>query len=72
VPIKTTAAVLRAFGEPMTLEQMELRDPGPDEVLVRMVAVGVCHSDVGQADGEWSVPLTVVLGHERSAAANNR
>ena len=46
---------------------MGLRDPGPGEVLVRIVCAGVCHSDVGQADGEWSHRLPVVLGHEGSA-----
>ncbi len=62
--IETTAAVLHAFGEPQRIESVELRDPGPGEVLVRVVAAGVCHSDVGQADGEWGFPLPAVLGHE--------
>lgn len=64
MPIEAEAAVLRAFGEPLVLERVELRDPGPGEVRVRLLAAGVCHSDVGQADGEWSHPLPVVLGHE--------
>jgi Zn-dependent alcohol dehydrogenase len=64
VPIETAAAVLRSFGEPQTVEQVELRDPGPGEVLVRVLAAGVCHSDVGQADGDWTFPLPAVLGHE--------
>ena len=64
MPVETTAAVLHAFGEPQRLEQVELRDPGPNEVLVRILAAGVCHSDVGQADGEWGFPLPAVLGHE--------
>lgn len=67
MPIETTAAVLRAFGRPLSLEPVTLRDPGPGEVLVRMVAAGVCHSDVGQADGEWGFPLPAVLGHEGAA-----
>jgi len=64
VPVETVAAVLRAFGEPQRIEPVELRDPGPGEVLVRLHAAGVCHSDVGQADGDWSYPLPAVLGHE--------
>lgn len=60
----TRAAVLRAFGGPQAVEEIELRAPGPDEALVRITAAGVCHSDVGQADGEWQHPLPVVLGHE--------
>jgi Zn-dependent alcohol dehydrogenase len=62
--VRTKAAVLRAFRGPHRVEEVELRDPGPGEVLVRVVAAGVCHSDVGQADGEWGFPLPVVLGHE--------
>ena len=64
MPIETAAAVLRTFGEPQTVERVELRDPGPGEVGVRVCAAGVCHSDVGQADGEWAFPLPAVLGHE--------
>ncbi len=64
MPTETTAAVLHAFGRPQRLERLELRDPAPGEVRVRMVAAGVCHSDVGQADGDWPYPLPAVLGHE--------
>jgi len=60
----TRAAVLRAFGAPQTIEQVRLRPPGPGEALVRITAAGVCHSDVGQADGEWPLALPAVLGHE--------
>ena len=54
------------FGEPHRIEEVHLRDPGAGEVLVRVVAAGICHSDVGQADGEWGFPLPAVLGHEGS------
>ncbi len=64
VPVETVAAVLRGFGQPQTVESVMLRDPGPGEVLVRLHAAGVCHSDVGQADGDWPFPLPAVLGHE--------
>jgi S-(hydroxymethyl)glutathione dehydrogenase/alcohol dehydrogenase len=67
MPYATRAAVLHAFGEAHRIEEVELRDPGPGEVLVRVVAAGVCHSDVGQADGEWEYPLPAVLGHEGAA-----
>ena len=60
----TRAAVLRAFGAPQVIEQVQLRSPGRGEALVRLTAAGVCHSDVGQADGEWDYPLPAVLGHE--------
>lgn len=60
----TRAAVLHRFGEPHRVEEVTLRAPGPGEVRVRIVAAGICHSDVGQADGEWDFPLPAVLGHE--------
>ena len=64
MPIETTAAVLKEFGRPQVVERITVRDPGPGEVLVRLHAAGVCHSDVGQADGDWPFPLPAVLGHE--------
>jgi S-(hydroxymethyl)glutathione dehydrogenase/alcohol dehydrogenase len=64
VTVTTSAAVLHRFREPQTVEAVELREPGPGEVLVRMHAAGVCHSDVGQADGDWACALPAVLGHE--------
>ncbi len=60
----TTAAVLRGFGAPHRIEEVALRAPGPFEARVRITRAGVCHSDVGQADGEWSATLPLVLGHE--------
>jgi Zn-dependent alcohol dehydrogenase len=60
----TRAAVLREFKAPQHVEAVHLRSPGPGEALVRITAAGVCHSDVGQADGEWDFPLPAVLGHE--------
>ena len=64
--VETTAAVLRSFAAPQTIESIDVRDPGHGEVRVGIVAAGVCHSDVGQADGEWPHTLPVVLGHEGS------
>ncbi|MDX6618128.1 MAG: S-(hydroxymethyl)glutathione dehydrogenase / alcohol dehydrogenase [Gaiellales bacterium] len=58
------AAVLRAAHTPLATERLELADPGPGEVRVRYGASGVCHSDLHCIDGEWSVPLPLVLGHE--------
>lgn len=61
----TQAAVLRSFGQPQRLEEVELRDLLEGEVRVRMLAAGVCGSDVGQADGPaWTEDLPLVLGHE--------
>ncbi|MDQ3493604.1 MAG: alcohol dehydrogenase catalytic domain-containing protein, partial [Chloroflexota bacterium] len=49
---------------PLSIETLRLDPPGAGEVLVRMVASGVCHSDLHVVDGDWSRPADVVLGHE--------
>jgi len=46
------------------VEGLELRDPGPGEVIVRIANSGVCHSDVSVIDGTIPFPTPVVLGHE--------
>ncbi|MFN4099103.1 MAG: Zn-dependent alcohol dehydrogenase [Pararhodobacter sp.] len=58
------AAVCRAFGEKLTIEEIVLRPPGPGEVQVALEAVAICHSDIGFLDGIWPVPLPAVYGHE--------
>ncbi|MFD1541212.1 NAD(P)-dependent alcohol dehydrogenase [Nonomuraea guangzhouensis] len=60
----TAAAVVESAGAGFHLTQIELADPRPDEVLVRMVAAGVCHTDLGVAAGALPFPLPGVLGHE--------
>ncbi|MDN3495718.1 Zn-dependent alcohol dehydrogenase [Planococcus sp. APC 4015] len=58
------AAVLRAFGSPLEIEEIELSDPGPGELLVEIEAAGVCHSDLHYLRGDLRCPLPVVPGHE--------
>lgn len=58
------AAVIEAAGQPVSIETLGLGDPGPGEVLVRMTASGVCHSDLHVRDGDWERPGPIVLGHE--------
>jgi S-(hydroxymethyl)glutathione dehydrogenase / alcohol dehydrogenase len=58
------AAVLETVGEPVTIRELELDEPRAGEVRVRMVAAGVCHSDLHVRDGEWDRPTPIVLGHE--------
>jgi S-(hydroxymethyl)glutathione dehydrogenase / alcohol dehydrogenase len=58
------AAVLPRPGEPIAIEELELDEPGPGEVRVRMLASGVCHSDLHVRDGEWQRPGPIVMGHE--------
>ena len=59
------AAVLEEFGKPLNVQNVDLADPGPGEVLVRLVACGVCHTDLYTASGaDPSGYAPTVLGHE--------
>ncbi|HEX6116154.1 MAG TPA: alcohol dehydrogenase catalytic domain-containing protein, partial [Solirubrobacterales bacterium] len=63
--MKMRAAVLEEFGEPLVVQELELADPQPGEVLVRLVACGVCHTDLYTASGaDPSGYAPTVLGHE--------
>lgn len=62
----TRAAVLEAIDEPLVVGDVELEDPGPGEVRIRIEASGVCHSDWNAATGASATPLPAVLGHEGS------
>jgi S-(hydroxymethyl)glutathione dehydrogenase/alcohol dehydrogenase len=57
-------AVIEAAGRPTSVETLRLDDPRSGEVLVRMTASGVCHSDLHVRDGDWERPGPIVLGHE--------
>jgi aryl-alcohol dehydrogenase len=61
---KTIAAVIQAKDAPFSLEEVELDEPRPNEVLVRMVATGLCHTDLSVRSGAISFPLPGVVGHE--------
>ena len=60
------AAVLREREHAFQIESLELDDPRVDEVLVRIVATGICHSDLAVRTGDLPLPLPIVLGHEGS------
>ncbi|BAE46200.1 NDMA-dependent alcohol dehydrogenase [Rhodococcus sp. D-46] len=62
--MKTRAAVLWGLGEKWEVEEVELDPPGPNEVLVRLTASGLCHSDEHLVTGDLPFPLPVVGGHE--------
>ncbi|MFG2744373.1 NAD(P)-dependent alcohol dehydrogenase [Streptomyces chartreusis] len=62
--IPTRAAVVESGGAPFTLSDVELDEPGPHEAVIRMVATGLCHTDLGVASGALPFPLPGVLGHE--------
>ncbi|HXN38574.1 MAG TPA: alcohol dehydrogenase catalytic domain-containing protein, partial [Solirubrobacteraceae bacterium] len=63
--MKIRAAVLEEFAKPLVVQEVDLADPGPGEVLVRLVACGVCHTDLYTASGvDPSGYAPTVLGHE--------
>ncbi len=62
--MKTKAAVLFEAGQKLEIRELDVQDPGPGEVRIRMVAAGVCHSDLHVMTGHLSAPLPAVLGHE--------
>lgn len=70
--MKTRAAVLYEKGlprpytdsQPLKIEELELDDPGPGEVLVRVAAAGLCHSDLSTINGDRPRPTPMAIGHE--------
>jgi aryl-alcohol dehydrogenase len=63
--MKITAAVVEKKGGPFLLQELELESPRPDEILVRMVATGICHSDLAARDQvTFPFPCPMVFGHE--------
>lgn len=60
------AAVVHAFGKPLAIEDVPVPTPGPGEILVKVVACGVCHTDLHAADGDWPVRPSppFIPGHE--------
>ena len=73
--MKTRAAVLESIGlpapyaqsRPLQIREVELAPPGDNEVLVRVRAAGLCHSDLSVVSGDRPRPLPMVLGHESAA-----
>ncbi|MCP9208881.1 Zn-dependent alcohol dehydrogenase [Streptomyces sp. HD1123-B1] len=66
----TRAAVLPAVGAPLRLAEIDLPDPGPGQVRVRLAAAGVCHSDLSLSNGTLRQPVPAVLGHEGSGTVS--
>lgn len=70
--MKTQAAVLVESGrarpyrdtKPLVIEELDLDDPGPGEVRVKVTAAGLCHSDLSTIDGSRPRPVPMVIGHE--------
>ena len=66
MPHSVRAVVARAKGEPVTVETIEVPDPGPGEVLVTVQACGVCHTDLHYREGAINDEFPFLLGHEAS------
>ncbi len=66
LPQKMKAAVVRAFGQPLTIEEMPVKRPGRNEILVKIITCGVCHTDLHAVNGDWPVKpkLPLIPGHE--------
>ena len=64
--MRTKAAVIREKSGPFIIEEVELEEPRNDEVLVRIVGSGICHTDLMARDQYIEVPLPGVFGHEGS------
>jgi aryl-alcohol dehydrogenase len=62
--MKIQAAVTRASRAPMSIETLTMEEPREDEILVRLVATGICHTDIAMRDQTYPVPQPIVLGHE--------
>jgi aryl-alcohol dehydrogenase len=58
------AAVCRENGKPLQIEEIELEEPRADEIRVRIVAAGICQTDISMINTPQRVPLPIVLGHE--------
>lgn len=60
------AAVVKAFGQPLVIEQVPIPEVGPGQLLVKVVATGVCHTDLHAAEGDWPVKPQppFIPGHE--------
>lgn len=66
MPQVMKAAVVRAYGAPLSIEEVPVPEVPPGQVLVKIVASGVCHTDIHAAHGDWPVkpPLPFIPGHE--------
>ena len=62
--MRTTAAVSHEPRAAFAIEEVDLPDPGPGELLVRIVATGLCHTDLASRDGLLGAPFPAIFGHE--------
>ena len=62
--MRSRAGIFRGVGHPFEILEIDLDEPGPGDVVVRMAAVGICGTDLHSVRGEWTRPTPIVLGHE--------
>jgi alcohol dehydrogenase, propanol-preferring len=66
MPRSMKAAVVREFGKPLVIEEVPVPEPGPGQIVVKVAATGVCHTDLHAAEGDWPVKPKppFIPGHE--------
>jgi Zn-dependent alcohol dehydrogenase len=64
--MRSRAGIFHGVGQPFEIVELDLDEPGPTDVVVRMAAVGICGTDLHSVRGEWLRPTPIVLGHEGS------
>jgi propanol-preferring alcohol dehydrogenase len=66
IPKKMKAAVIHQFGAPLQIEEMPVKEPGENQILVKVIACGVCHTDLHACEGDWPVQakMPLIPGHE--------
>jgi len=66
LPKTMKAAVVREFGQRLNIEEVEVKRPGRNEILVKVIASGVCHTDLHAVEGDWPVKpkMPLIPGHE--------
>jgi S-(hydroxymethyl)glutathione dehydrogenase/alcohol dehydrogenase len=68
--MRTKAAILREIGKEWSVEEIELDPPGHGEVLVKLAASGMCHSDEHLLTGDLPIALPIIGGHEGAGVAH--
>jgi aryl-alcohol dehydrogenase len=69
--MQITAAVARERSGPFIIERVDITDPRPDELVVRVVASGMCQTDLHGRDGYYATPLPAVFGHEGAGVVHS-
>ncbi len=71
MPQQVRAVVAKAKGEPVSIEMIDIPDPGPGEAVVKILACGVCHTDLHYREGAINDDFPFLLGHEASGTVES-